>query len=510
MASFKTCATNQGLLAYGITTNPDPLQASPESGNPVMGSLIITVSNNTSNKIYCNQLTFSFPIGDLAKDLTSAPSGILVSANSSDKWEISVTSDGVFTATPKSSSDNVIFENGLSFQIYNIQINQQVGTFTFSVIENSSTDKETFSDKTDNFNLAKFPYGFYVNNFASSATMVNNGGTVKLTWVGSDIGTYTIMYGTNSVNVTDIRTWTSPVLNDTTTFALIASVQEQGETVHNYLYITVIVADPEIKCTSLSAETSISTPSLVCVDGKMDIVDSNSPVLSVDKGASSTVTINTDGDTDSWSKLIFSNKTTSWVLGTSRDWMGNMFYLQNPLDGKAALFNFLTSGSLQISGAYSGLGIVPIGSIIPFAGDSANLSDGWLLCDGSEVSRTTYQSLYELIGDLYGKGDGSTTFNLPDYRGMFLRGVDHGAGQDPDSSSRTAQSGGTATGDNIGSRQDDELKKHSHSYVKFPVDNSIEIAGGTHWGDLDSQTGEYGGNETRPKNVYVNYLIRVL
>lgn len=47
----------------------------------------------------------------------------------------------------------------------------------------------------------------------------------------------------------------------------------------------------------------------------------------------------------------------------------------------------------------------------------------WLLCDGSAVSRTTYADLFALIGDNFGEGDGSTTFNLPDYRGKFLRGL---------------------------------------------------------------------------------------
>lgn len=47
----------------------------------------------------------------------------------------------------------------------------------------------------------------------------------------------------------------------------------------------------------------------------------------------------------------------------------------------------------------------------------------WLLCDGSAVSRTTYADLFALIGDGFGAGDGSTTFNLPDYRGKFLRGL---------------------------------------------------------------------------------------
>ncbi len=56
---------------------------------------------------------------------------------------------------------------------------------------------------------------------------------------------------------------------------------------------------------------------------------------------------------------------------------------------------------------------------------------GFLECDGSAISRTTYSDLFGVISDDYGAGDGSTTFNIPDYRGCFLRGFDNTAGNDP-------------------------------------------------------------------------------
>lgn len=61
-----------------------------------------------------------------------------------------------------------------------------------------------------------------------------------------------------------------------------------------------------------------------------------------------------------------------------------------------------------------------VGFIKPFAGNT--VPDGYLYCDGSAVSRTTYSELFAAIGTLYGAGDGSTTFNVPDLRGYFLRG----------------------------------------------------------------------------------------
>jgi microcystin-dependent protein len=67
------------------------------------------------------------------------------------------------------------------------------------------------------------------------------------------------------------------------------------------------------------------------------------------------------------------------------------------------------------------------------------------VCDGSAVSRTTYANLFSVIGTTWGVGDGSTTFNIPDLRGVKLRGKDGGKGLDPDRASRGAIQAGTFT-----------------------------------------------------------------
>lgn len=71
-------------------------------------------------------------------------------------------------------------------------------------------------------------------------------------------------------------------------------------------------------------------------------------------------------------------------------------------------------------GAYKGAAGVglPVGTIVPWA--KASVPSGFLLCDGSAVSRTTYADLYAIIADAYGAGDGSTTFNVPNIRGKQM------------------------------------------------------------------------------------------
>ncbi len=72
---------------------------------------------------------------------------------------------------------------------------------------------------------------------------------------------------------------------------------------------------------------------------------------------------------------------------------------------------------------------VPIGTIIPFAGNS--VPQGYLLCDGSAISRTNYASLFAVIGTIYGAGDGSTTFNLPNFINTFMEGGTPGTAHSP-------------------------------------------------------------------------------
>ena len=79
--------------------------------------------------------------------------------------------------------------------------------------------------------------------------------------------------------------------------------------------------------------------------------------------------------------------------------------------------SILGSGNIDISGD-----TLPIGSIIPYG--SSTTPSNWLKCDGSAVSRTTYSELFSVIGTLYGSGDGSTTFNLPNLKGKVTIGQD--------------------------------------------------------------------------------------
>lgn len=86
-----------------------------------------------------------------------------------------------------------------------------------------------------------------------------------------------------------------------------------------------------------------------------------------------------------------------------------------------ALSQKLQANLVSINERFNALAQVPTGTIIPFAG--ATIPNGYLLCNGVAISRTDYAVLFGVIATLYGVGDGSTTFNLPDLRDRFLEGA---------------------------------------------------------------------------------------
>jgi microcystin-dependent protein len=147
---------------------------------------------------------------------------------------------------------------------------------------------------------------------------------------------------------------------------------------------------------------------------------------------------------------------------------------------------------------------VPPGAVLPFAMNV--VPSGWLAANGAAVSRTTYASLFAAIGTLYGVGNGSTTFALPDLRGYFVRG----SGTNAD---------GTAAG-TFGAKQADAFQGHRHE-----AEQTSTFAGptGTAQGSDAQANSQTTGDpvtdtvngtprtasETRPKNIALLYCIKI-
>lgn len=161
--------------------------------------------------------------------------------------------------------------------------------------------------------------------------------------------------------------------------------------------------------------------------------------------------------------------------------------------------------------------ILPSGVILPFAGTAA--PNGYYPCDGRALPILGNEALHDAILNAFGDGtknaDGTASiyptggFNLPDMRGRFMRGVDDTAGRDPNKSStdRPAPNVGGNTGNNVGSVQSDQLKAHNHTFTVGLSGGGTVPANGA--GSYTSNTtSTAGGSETRPLNIYVNYIIK--
>jgi microcystin-dependent protein len=168
--------------------------------------------------------------------------------------------------------------------------------------------------------------------------------------------------------------------------------------------------------------------------------------------------------------------------------------------------------TLSTSGAISTTPVnflMPTGSVIAFAGASA--PSGYIICDGSAISRSAYADLFAAVGTTFGVGDGSSTFNIPDLRGIFVRGAGTNG-------TLTTASGG-AMSTTLGAYNNDSFQAHQHTAGAYTTAGGpLDATGGT-GGSFEvlttASTVASGGSgtprtsgETRPANLGLNYIIK--
>jgi|SRR5919205_974092 microcystin-dependent protein len=176
----------------------------------------------------------------------------------------------------------------------------------------------------------------------------------------------------------------------------------------------------------------------------------------------------------------------------------------------------------------------PVGSVVAFAGEVTDIGgivevpaagSGWLLCNGAAARSAQFPQLFAAIRAAHGNGSDdanpATDFNLPDLRGLFLRGVNGQKGQpfnDPDAGARTANHPGGNSGNLAGSVQPQQVVGHTHAFTE----RRLEAEGGSGFegGGTTSNsnqgggfprnvtTSAAGGSETRPNNAYVHWIIK--
>ena len=194
-------------------------------------------------------------------------------------------------------------------------------------------------------------------------------------------------------------------------------------------------------------------------------------------------------------------------------------YLLKTGDGKDVTVAFSPSSAADFSAPVSGSklsavmvmlskwrnyisrALVPTGTVLAFAGSSA--PSGFLLCDGRAVSRTTYTSLFSVIGTTYGSGDGSTTFNLPDMRGRVAVGSDAnlGAAAGVQSVSLTAAQNGP--------HNHTTLIDYKNLMGTQEGSNSFQVRQEPAGAVTTGSSGNGAAHENRQPSLYLNQIIKI-
>lgn len=188
------------------------------------------------------------------------------------------------------------------------------------------------------------------------------------------------------------------------------------------------------------------------------------------------------------------------------------------LNSALPIFNRIKFGNIiqQIQDDVAALGGTPAGTVIQFAGVSA--PNGYLACDGASLLRADYVDLFAAIGTTHGAADG-THFNVPDMRGLFVRGAGaHG--------SMTRADGSAYNGGSVGATHTDQMQGHWHT-PKSPMTQLWGVGGsynvgqpsaGSGFGSESSVGGSIAdgtngtprtGNETKPASISLLYCIKV-
>ncbi|MFI6769265.1 hypothetical protein [Streptomyces sp. NPDC050355] len=278
------------LLDYDVISDPFPLYA-PTSDDTPPTTLHIVVSNGGADTVYCREILFSLPQGDLAQSLVDADTG----DGSADDWTVERIQAGAdialppgdyanFVAKPRSASGEApVDRSGLVITLSNLRITKQPGTARIEIRETATTDQGHWPDSPGftTCRIAKFPAPALpvqiVSDFHAEQCEVSSGGDVRLVWRGPDTVEYKVRYGAGAKAVdgqTDTFTvpkeqdgapvkdfeWKGTVTRDTT-FHLVYVIGDATRT----LSTTVTVANPEL--TGLHVTGDTTTVGAVTVGG---------------------------------------------------------------------------------------------------------------------------------------------------------------------------------------------------------------------------------------------------
>ena len=340
-------------------------------------------------------------------------------------------------------------------------------------------------------------------NISSGSLIINGGISIGCTSNSLSItsgGALSIAGGASISK--DIRVGNSVYVTDNMNSTLVSSssLGATGATVGT-LYASVVTS------ANVQASGTVSTGTLVCSlvsSGSLGAAGATIGTLYANNITVSNLYVS--GSTISMNITTVNTIETNTTTGTLNVTTGITTGTLN-VTGASIMTGGITTGNINFTGSlfqnsspYSVA--LPPGFIIQYAASSA--PSGWLLCDGSAVSRTTYSALFAIISTSYGSGNGSTTFNVPDLRGRVPVGFGQGSGL---TNRSIANTGGAETHTLTTS----EMPSHSHSvydpgHSHAMPGNYLRWAGGDRTagggGDFGGKFGDYTGSSGTGISLY--------
>ena len=254
--------------------------------------------------------------------------------------------------------------------------------------------------------------------------------------------------------------------------------------------LNVYATYPMVAVTTANSTTISIRPASTSEFGAVQLADSGATV----DGTSTTLAVTPAG-----LKFALSDVSADFLPQATEDTAGVVELASNDeVIAGTDTDKAITPAGLQAALPSFGL-TNPAGSVIVFAGDT--VPTGYLECNGDAVDRLQYADLFAAIGTIYGSGNNSTTFNVPDLRGEFVRGWSHTRSSDP--------------GRELGSFQADGIRNHVHNFIASEIegtDDNITYGIGKlsnpNIQSIETEPNTNYTNETRPRNIAMMYCIK--
>lgn len=383
------------------------------------------------------------------------------------------------------------------------------------------SDKSTAAGSTLNFRTIRVENNLSLLTQGNTITISASGqDPTKTAFYGNGVTTTWSLNGANSSNPNNYRVTIDGVTQEPLVDFLISVPNIIFTSPPPNLSRVVVISNNLVNVYSNAPSDNTVTPSKLSLGGPSWDAAGNVYIAGATQNATTGAGIYIPL---SWGIQSTGDTNNLYIAGGSTYTKGGQINLYGPTSSGAGCISFATgSGTtntnrLTITGAgiidaYNNPiincpTVVPTGAVMAFAMNSAPA--GWLAADGTAVSRTTYASLFATIGIIHGAGDGTTTFNLPDLRGYFVRGV----GTNVDGTASAA----------FGVKQQDAIRNLSgvigsvitwitaSGVFSFGATRPLTAGGGglgTRDVDMDASRQVPTANENRPKNIALLYCIK--